>query len=210
MDLRSPISSIIPGGHGSVLAVLARTHRPLTGRKVAELTEGRLGKSRTLEILRELSEAGIAVAESHPPATLYSLNRDHVAADAVAMLADLRGRTIERMRGDLTTWEPAPAGAWLFGSAARGDGTPHSDIDVALIRSDRVAADDGRWMAQVSSFTDLVVRWTGNEASVLEYSESEFLALAQDGERIVGEIRTDGIHLAGGRLPVRTMSRTRR
>jgi len=35
MDLGSPMSSVVPSAHGPVLAVLARTHAPLTGRTIA-------------------------------------------------------------------------------------------------------------------------------------------------------------------------------
>jgi hypothetical protein len=41
MDLSDPVSAVIPSAHGAVRAVLARTTEPLSGRKVAVLTDGR-------------------------------------------------------------------------------------------------------------------------------------------------------------------------
>ena len=76
MDLSSPISSVIPSAHGPVLAVLARTSEPLSGRRVAALTDGKVGQRRANEVLGALADAGIVLREHRPPAKLYRLNRD--------------------------------------------------------------------------------------------------------------------------------------
>lgn len=197
MNLSNPINSVIPGGHGVVLTILARTDRPLTGRRVAELAAGQLGKSRVNEVLGELAQAGIVAAEEHPPAKLYTLNRAHVAADAVVALTDLRGQLVARIRAALATWRPAPESAWLFGSAARGDGDAKSDIDVLVVRPDAVDGDDPGWLLQVADLSTRIREWSGNEASVMEYAACELAELAMSGERLVEEVRRDGIHLAG-------------
>jgi hypothetical protein len=88
VDLSSPISSVIPSAHGAVLAVLARTHEPLSGRRVAALTDGRVGQRRVNDVLGELADAGIVRCERHPPAKLYVLNREHVAAAGIIALAN--------------------------------------------------------------------------------------------------------------------------
>lgn len=56
--------------------------------------------------------------------------------------------------------------AWLFGSAARGDGSETSDIDIAVVRADSVDPDDADWSSQLVELSDAVTRWTGNDASV--------------------------------------------
>ena len=38
MDVSNPLSCVVPSAHGPVLAVLAGTTMPLTGRKIAELS----------------------------------------------------------------------------------------------------------------------------------------------------------------------------
>ena len=197
MDLSNPISSVIPNGHGAVLTVLARTDRGLSGRGIAELTTGQLAKSRALEVLGELVRAGIVVAEDHPPAKLYRLNRGHVAASAIVALADLRGELIDRIRGAIDSWSPQPESAWLFGSAARGDGGAESDVDVLIVRADTVAEDAPEWAEQLVALSGRIRDWSGNEASVIEYSASEFAVIVASGERLIDEIRRDGIYLAG-------------
>jgi len=199
VDLSSPISSVIPSGHGPVLEVLARTDQPLTGRRVAALAEGRLSQARVSKVLRELTEAGVVSCQEQPPAKLYRLNRRHLAANAIIELATLRGRLLEDVRQLLASWSPAPAGAWMFGSASRGDGSSASDIDLLIVRPDLVSEDDPGWLAHLEHLEDEVRAWTGNAAAVVETSASELSAMAQGGERLVSEVQRDGLPLIESR-----------
>lgn len=197
MDLSNPISSVIPSAHGAVLTVLARTDRPLSGRRTAELVGSRAVQSRVNTILRSLTEAGVVLCEEHPPAKLYRLNRQHVAAEAIVALANLRDDLLARMRDHISAWPVPPVAAWLFGSAARGDGGPQSDIDVLVIRPDHVDVEQPDWADQLESLASAVTAWSGNGCAVIEYSDNEFNELVAAGQRLVADIRRDGIHLAG-------------
>jgi len=208
MDLSSPISSVIPGGRGLVLAVLARTMEPLSGRRIAELAGDRVAKTRVNALLNELVASGVVLADEKPPAVLYRLNRGHLAAAAVEALATMRERLITGLREAIGGWDPAVATAWLFGSVARGGGGVESDVDIAVVRPDAVDPDDARWRDQLVSLGDLILRQTGNDASVIEYSETEVAGLVATDQRIVGSIRAEGIHLAGRRLLVADQVRT--
>ena len=208
MDLSSPISSVIPGGRGLVLAVLARTMEPLSGRRIAELAGDRVAKTRVNVLLNELVASGVVLADEKPPAVLYRLNRDHLAAAAVEALATVRERLITGLREAIGGWDPVVATAWLFGSVARGGGGVESDVDIAVVRPDAVDPDDARWRDQLVSLGDLILRQTGNDASVIEYSETEVAGLVATDQRIVGSIRAEGIHLAGRRLLVADQVRT--
>jgi len=46
---------------------------------------------------------GIVMADEHPCATFYLLNRDHVAADAVVALTRLRTTIIDRITDAVST-----------------------------------------------------------------------------------------------------------
>ena len=208
MDLSSPISSVIPGGRGLVLAVLARTMEPLSGRRIAELAGDRVAKTRVNALLNELVASGLVLADEKPPAVLYRLNRGHLGAAAVEALATMRERLITGLREAIGGWDPAVATAWLFGSVARGGGGVESDVDIAVVRPDAVDPDDARWRDQLVSLGDLILRQTGNDASVIEYSEAEVAGLVATDQRIVGSIRAEGIHLAGRRLLVADQVRT--
>lgn len=196
MDLSTPIRSVIPSAHGGVLNVLAQTGTPLSGRQIAEQADG-ISKTGVQRVLTALVEAGIVLADDHPPARLYRLNRDHVAADAIAALSSLRAILLERMRGHAASWRVRPAAVWLFGSAARGDGSSASDLDVLVVRPDTLSDEDPEWRDQVATFADMASRWSGNSCEVVEVSKSELIDMAVAGERLVEELQRDAITLAG-------------
>ena len=203
MNLANPIRSVIPAVQGDVLAVLARTDAPLTGRGIAAIIGDRVSVKGVNLALRALVEAGLVDVQSHPPSNLYRLNRRHLASESIEALAHLRDRMLAAIRDHVASWEPAASGAWLFGSTARGEGTTTSDIDVIVVRPDSVDDDDARWLANIERFADDVSAWTGNRCSVVEYSEAEFAELLDGRERLADELRRDAVALSSRRLPRR-------
>lgn len=197
MNLSDPMSSVVPTAHGAVLAVLARTDRPLSGRQLADLSGGRVKQSRAHEVLHELTEAGVALCEERPPAKLYRLNRDHVAAAGIVALASQRDELLRRIRDHVERWMPRPVAVWLFGSAARGEGGPRSDIDLLVVRPDAVADDDQQWLDQVSDLAARVWGWSGNGCEVFEVSSTELTDMITRGEPLIGQLRTDAVGMAG-------------
>lgn len=212
MNLADPIRSVIPSSHGPVLEVLARTETPLTGRTIAALTGGRVSVSQVSAALRELVANGLVLLTEHPPANLYLLNRDHVAAEAVEQLARMRDTLLKRMRTRISGWEIAPAAVWLFGSFARGEGGSASDIDVLVLAPDGVQGGgvgqddipyppDQSWIGQVDRFSDEVHRWSGNDCRVVEFTEAEFEEMLDRDDRLAVDVIRDGLHLGGKPLP---------
>jgi hypothetical protein len=208
VDLSNPIRSVIPSGQAEVLAVLARTEQPLTGRRVADLTNGRLSQKGTNLALRALVRAGLVLVEAHPPANLYRLNRQHLAAPSIEDLAGLRNRLIEAMRVHIAEWTIPAWGAWLFGSAARGDGSEDSDIDVLVVRPDSVDPADDAWGEQVDRFASAVTAWTGNRCAIVDDGHDEFVDLLASEERLAVELRADAVALTPRSLPRPPSSRT--
>lgn len=123
MKLAHPMQSVIPSAHGAVLAVLARTAEPLSGRQIATLTRPRFSQSRVNSVLGELARDGIVQVDVRPPASYYRLNRDHVAASGVLALASMWQTLLDRIRASVTEWSTQPIAAWIFGSAARAEAT---------------------------------------------------------------------------------------
>jgi len=197
VDLSSPISSVIPTAQGAVLAVLVRTEQPLSGRQVAALTNGRFGQWRVNEVLGQLAEAGIVHREHHPPAKLYRLNRDHVAAPGIEALASQREVLLARIRSEEAGWEVAADAVWLFGSASRGDGDNSSDVDLLVVRAVSVDADSVDWLRQLDTLSAHVHTWSGNSCEILELTRPELAAMVARGERLVEELRAEAVVLAG-------------
>jgi hypothetical protein len=197
MDLSHPIASVIPSAHGAVLAVLARSGQPLTGRTVASLTAGQVSSTRTKGVLADLATAGIVTCEPAPPANLYALNPDHVAYDAIMALSSLSEHLHKRMADAVGEWELPPTAVWLFGSGARQDGTPHSDLDVLVVRPDAVDADDHIWNKQVGGLSASASAWSGNDCRILELSDSEIIDWTARDERLIRDLRVDAVALWG-------------
>lgn len=200
MDLSHPISSVIPSAHGALLMVLARTTEPLSGRKVAELTVGRVGQWRANEILGQLADAGIVLREHRPPAKLYRLNRAHVAAPGILALAEMWSVLVQQIRDELAAWALPPVAACLFGSAARGEASGDSDIDLLLVRDDKVAGDERAeqgWQVQVDGLADNIRAWSGNTCEVLELTPNELRDAVARQDRLVRDLQRDAIVLGG-------------
>jgi predicted nucleotidyltransferase len=196
MDVSRPYAAICAALDSEVLATLARTSRPLTGREVARLT-GRTSHGGVLDVLKRLSQHGLVDRQEAGKAFLFTLNRNHLAAPAVDILAGMRTELLNRMRDSIDAWEIAPVHVSLFGSAARGEGDTESDIDLFVVRPEDVSEDDPRWRTQLEDLAEQIQSWTGNHAGVAEASEDEIERLRRDEPPIVGELRADAIVLSG-------------
>jgi predicted nucleotidyltransferase len=200
MDVSRPYTAICSSLDSEVLATLARTSRPMTGREVARLT-GRNSHGGVLDVLNRLSEHGLVDREEAGRAFLFRLNRNHLAAPAVEILAGMRTELLHRIRDSIDTWEIAPRHVSLFGSAARGEGGTESDIDLFVVRPKGFSEDDPRWRTQVEDLARQVQSWTGNHAGIAEVSGDEITRLRSDEPPILDELRADAIVLSGVEIP---------
>jgi predicted nucleotidyltransferase len=196
MDLSQPISTVVPSLDGPVLAVLARTTEPLTGRRVQQLA-GVGSEPGVRRVLQRLTATGLVGAAQAGASTLYVLNRQHLAAAAVEQLANLRQRLVDRIRAAIDDWSIVPVHASLFGSVARGDGDLDSDVDILLIHQDFADSVPAEWAELVGDLTDQVFGWTGNHAQLYELSLSQLDEHLAAAEPIVQEWHRDAVTVAG-------------
>lgn len=196
MDLSHPHSAVAPSLDSEVLLVLAGTSQPMTVRRISLLVN-RGSYNGVKKALSRLVEQGLVLRETVARTHVHSLNREHIAAPAVDVLAALRSEFLGRLRAALGAWDPAPVHASLFGSAARGDGGTSSDIDLLVIRPDDVDEEDSRWREQFSILGERVFAWTGNRAGPIEVSNADASKLLRENPPVMRDLREDGIHLAG-------------
>ena len=197
MDLSSPISSVVPGAYGPILAALVRAGAPLSGRQIAALVDGQVSRSRVNSVLGEMADSGLVSREPHPPAVLYRFNREHVAAPFVEGLADLRRALQERIQVQVAAWTQSAVAVWMFGSAARGQGSVDSDIDILVVRPEFINEEDPMWGTQLAQLADDVRTWSGNPCTILEMSESELDEGINSRLRLIADIRRDAVWLGG-------------
>lgn len=186
VDVSSPISTIIPSLDGPVLACLAATTAPL-GLAQIHRQVGHGSKSGVRQVLLRMKEAGIV---SEIPGG-YVINRLHIIAQAVEILADLHGELIRRIRSAINTWKSEVLLVGLFGSAARRDGNSSSDIDI-LIVSDAKGLNE--FADQLAS---QVTSWTGNRAQIVAINRKELRRLQQAKEPIVADWQSELVVISG-------------
>ncbi|MGH2625205.1 MAG: nucleotidyltransferase domain-containing protein [Anaerolineales bacterium] len=208
MDLNRPLSVITPTVDADVLAVLAGAQAAFTGRQVHQVA-GRHSERGIRNALHRLCTQGIVHRERVGAADQYRLNRAHLAAPYIEALAGLRDQLLQRISGELDRWAIAPVFAALFGSAARGEMRPDSDIDLLVVREDTVDADDPVWRDQVDALAREVTTWTGNDTRVLEFGAGEVRAGLDAGDAVLLAARDEGIVLHG-RLTYLSSGRSRR
>ena len=161
--------------------------------RVAGVSPNRAG-----QVLAHLAEHGLVVVEEMGAARWCRLNRSHLAADAVLALVELRGRLIDFLRDEIGSWATPPVHASLFGSAARGDGTTGSDLDVLVISDARGA--DERWDAQLYDSGQRILAATGNRPAWFSITLEDLDRAVAAAEPLVAEWQRGGVHLAGRRL----------
>lgn len=194
MDLARPITSVIPGLPGRVLGVLGRTNSPLTGRAIAKAMAPPASQAGVAKVLDAFVRDGIVVRTEAGASAQYVLNREHVAAPLVEGLAELRATFLERLTAAVEGLRPPPLSAYLYGSAARGDGDSASDIDIALVVSDEMKDTDA-WDAATAELRRRVHAMTGNDVSLIEYRLPELFDKHDDWA--VRTLAAEGIRLAG-------------
>lgn len=195
MNTSNPLRSVVPTVDADVLMVLARTHVPLTGARVQRMAGRSYAQVR--DVLRRLVDHGLVDREEHGRTYSYLLNREHVLAPAVDALASADEEVEARLAAAIEGWDPAPRAVVVFGSFARRDGDAGSDIDVLLVRPDRVEEDAPGWTSQRYELARQLERWTGNAVQVVELSASELHDAVERADPLVLALRWEGRTLAG-------------
>lgn len=188
MDVSMPITTVIPSLDGPVLAALAVRTSPM-GLAAVQRSAGVGSKSGIRSVLLRMVEEGLV--QEVPGG--YLLNRDHLAAPAIELLATLHGELAARVRAAVAEWTRPPSLVGLFGSAARRDGDVSSDVDVLVVSEDPDLDD------QVDDLAEQIRRWTGNPAQVIGKTPEEIARLRAAGEPIIAELERDLVVLVGER-----------
>jgi len=189
MQLQNPLGVVAPTLEAPVLAVLARAEQSFTGRQVHRLA-GRGTEQGVRNALERLVERGVVHRSTVGASYAYRLNRAHLAAPHLIGLATLRDELFTRWRSRIAAWPITPRLVTLFGSAARNDMRPDSDIDLLVVTDDDAEA-------LADAITSLQVEttvWTGNDTRVLHIDahdvsadEPVLVTAADEGVTIVGD-----------------------
>ncbi len=196
MDLSDPSGVVLPRSTSAVLRVLAGTTTPMPIRQVARLAG--VSHARANQVIGKTAEHGLVTVERAGTANLCSLNRLHLAADAVVALVTLRAGLVELLKREVNTWEISAEHVSLFGSAARGDGSTSSDLDILVIS--RGDVDDQAWEEQLAVSGDSIRSATGNHVAWFSIGEDDLGRSVDADEPVVESWLREGVHISGVRL----------
>lgn len=195
MRLQHPFEVVTPSLDGDVLSVLAGADDWFAVNTINAMNPERSDEG-IRKTLKRLVSVGIVEELSAGRAHLYRLNRDHLGAEPIVQLATLKQQFYSRLRKDMSDWDISPVFASIFGSAARGQMSQESDVDLFLIQPDGSPSE--QWDSQVHALTSQASRWIGAEVRPLLYTETEIRRLGST-EHVFEFIAKEGIPVFGER-----------
>ena len=196
MDLTTPLASIAPGLDSAALTVLAGTDSPMSATQIQRVA-GRGSRYGLVLVLERLTKHGLVTAIPASRGNLYQLNRDHVLSPVVTAAAQARVELSNRLAEAVGNLDPEPLSAAMYGSVARGDATPDSDIDLLLIVSDDVDPDSETWGRQVDHLERCVRQWSGNRVQTVTVPQTQLTRMTQAHDHIINEWFRDCRTIAG-------------
>lgn len=192
MDFAHPLRVVSPTLDGDVLIVLAGAEEEFSGRRIHRLV-GHGSEPGVRKAVERLVDQGIVLRRQAGRANLYRLNRQHVSSEAIELLAQARSQLIAWLQEAIASWEVVPRCAAVFGSVARGEAGPDSDLDLLVVRRSEIDEENATWESQLGSLQRSATAWTGNDARVVELGEGE-LAHAKP---LLADVVAEGIALFG-------------
>ena len=205
MRLQHPFEIITPTLDGEILSVLAGADDWFSVNTIHELLSHRSDEG-IRKTLKRLVSVGIADELGAGRAFLYRLNRDHLGAEAIIVIARLKQLFYTKLTEMFLAWEIQPRYVALFGSAARAQMNLESDVDILLVQPDD--AIEHVWDEQINQLVLTASRWIGNEIRPLLYTESDVRTLGTS-EPVFEFISTEGIPLLGDHHNFQRLMRNR-
>lgn len=138
MRLDQPLNDIFASGtHVKLLRALCTLPAGVTVSARDLARRAGVSHPRASTVLTRLAEEGVATVQRLPRTDLYGLNREHVLAEVLILVfvreSQLRVELLSFVAKELKRRRWPVTQARVFGSAARGDATSTSDVDLALV-----------------------------------------------------------------------------
>lgn len=121
----------------------------------------------------------------------YLLQREHLAAPAVLLLAGMRSELLRRIGEFSDQQSMASMLLGVFGSFARRDGDASSDIDLLLV------GDAAESVEHAGDLAERVRTWTGNACGVVALSSADVSRMHRKKDRILHEWANDVVVIRG-------------
>lgn len=182
-----------------LLRALLPLTTPASGREAERLAN--VSHRSATQALDELVSLGVLRRTTTPATHLYQVNREHDLVPLLASLFQGESARIASLRGEIGAslvavgLEDTIAAVILFGSAARGDARPDSDLDLLVLVEDRSQNElAGDFLGAVS---DRLRSRYGVRASVLVLSIPDARSRLDDDDPLMRNILQEGRTLFG-------------
>ena len=195
MDFVHPIEAVIPGAQGRVLAVLVETTAELNLRTLARLAG--VSVAQASRVLPRLVELGLVERREVPPSSQVRLVRSHVAARAVIELSRSRDIVLKIIGDSASRLAVPPVSVIVFGSFARGEAGPESDLDICVVRPNDITEDNDKWGAALEGWRNELRAIVGNAVELLEASHDEAGPRLAGNRQVWRDIRREGVVVHG-------------
>lgn len=151
-----------------------------------------------LKLLKELEAENILISKKIGNSISYSLNRANLLVKKIVLPAfNYENNLMSELGSYLAANLKLPIiSIILFGSRARGEEKPESDIDLAFIVK---AGDEARCEKEIINLNPAISAGFGSSIAPIIYSTAEFSAKAKSQERLVKNIIKEG-RIIYGRL----------
>ena len=192
--LRQPLSAVFANPAGvRVLRALAQHGGELSAPMLAE--RSRLTRPSVLAALDHLAALGLVESVGSVRQRLHRIDQGHPLAPSLsALFAAEAGRfdaIFEAVRA--AAGEAGVAAAWLYGSVARGDDRPDSDLDLAMVASADLNAEKTALRAALRMLED---EWRLT-VSVVALDAEDVGRLSQEGDPWWRALLAEAVPLVG-------------
>lgn len=181
--------------HIRVFRILHRHPEGMSGRALALLAE--TSPFKINQVLRYLVSQGVLTQKAVGRANIYQLNPHHIfVTDVAQKLLEFEDGIFSRMgKRIMQTLKPKPIAILLYGSIARGEETPQSDIDLMIVYKDGIEA--GKIPATGDIVLELLNRIYGNPASIRRAFVSDIQQPIREHQELIRNIIKEGKSIAG-------------
>ncbi|HSL81863.1 MAG TPA: nucleotidyltransferase domain-containing protein [Thermoanaerobaculia bacterium] len=198
MRLETPLDDIFRGpSHVRVLRALHQVSKGLSLSARAIARRAGVSHPTASKVLSSLTDQGLVARSRVPRGSFFRLRRTNTAVDVLRTLFDweegLMRELIDLLRSEIDRHAPRTVTAvFLFGSAARGDMSPGSDIDVAVVHRADAAEEVALAMEEIG---ERVQERFGNRVSFVfaDAPVKELQSSGREGARLWGKILQEGI-----------------
>lgn len=192
MLLRNPLDDILGQiSKVKILRFLITSQAQLNGREIAKNVG--LSHVKVHTALKELSRHGLINVRSVGKSLVYWLNEEHLLAKDVLMPMFEKEAKIPQLIPNIILKEsktPLPLSIILFGSFAKNNASPDSDIDIALIYPDH--KNKSLIRNELTEVEKRITRLFGNHLACVPIKIREFKKRFKKNQRFIKEVVKTG------------------